>query len=187
MDLTAAADDKRRTDALVSVQLLDLRRYLGRHLIHHRLRQLPHILRRNRMLDHHNVLVSHLIFHAARELDMLRRVEIHQITLHDQLGNLIPRKRNHTVRDDTSISRHRNIGRSRTDIHERNIQESVILRNRHIDRRNRLQRHVCHGQSRHTDCRIQTVHNILRQERHDDILADPLCLMGFQAGERFII
>ena len=187
MDLTATADDKRRTDALVSVQLLDLRRYLGRHFIHHRLRQLPHILRWNRVLNHHDVLISHLIFHAARELNLLRRVEIHQITLHDQLGDLIPRKRNHTVCDDASVSRHGNIGCSRTDIHERNIQESVILRNRHIDRRNRLQRHVCHGQSRHANCCIQTVHNILRQERHDDVLADPLCLMGFQTGERFII
>ena len=73
------------------------------------------------MLDHHNILVGHLIVHTARELDLLRRVEIHQITLHDQLSDLIPCKRNHTVCDDASVSRHGNIGCSRTDIHERNI------------------------------------------------------------------
>ncbi len=142
MDFSAAADDKSCTDRLITVQLPDLIRDFRRHAVHKRECELPDFLRRNRVLDHHNILIGNFLRLSAAHLDMFCGLKIDKIMLYQHLRDLIPGERYHAVRDNTAVPGHGNIGGSRTDIHKRNIQQTEILRNRHIDRRDRLQRHV---------------------------------------------
>ena len=139
------------------------------------------------MLDKHDILVCNLILNATCQLNILRCLEVYQIVLHDQLGNLISRQRNHTVCNDTSISGNRDIGGTCADIYQGDIQQSIILRNCNIDSCNRLQGHVCHGKSCHSYCCIKSIYNILWQECNDNILTDTVCLMGLQTRKWLII
>ena len=73
------------------------------------------------MFDQHDIFICNLIRDTARKLDILRRLEIDQIILYDQLRNLIPRERNHTVSDNTSVPCHGNITCPRANIDKRDI------------------------------------------------------------------
>ena len=187
MYLSSSADNKSRADGLIAVHLLNLCGHLSGHRIHDRSSQLPHFLRGDGVLDQHDILVSNLVLSPAAQLDILCSLKIHEVILHDQLRDLIPRQRYHAVRDNAPIPRHRNIGGSSSDIHQGNVEQPKILRDRDVDRRDRLQRQIGHTKSRHSNCRIQTIHNVLRQEGHNHVLADLIRLVGLQIRERLIV
>ena len=139
------------------------------------------------MLDHHDIFVCDHLPGRTCKFDALCGLEIDQIMLHDQFCQFIPCKRNHAIGDDTSIFRDRNIRCSGSDIDQCDIQHTECFRDCNIDRRNRLQCHIGDVKTCLRHCGIQSVHNILRQECHDDILADHLCLMSLDVGISLLV
>ncbi len=113
---------------------------------------------------------------------MLRHLEIHQIVLDDHLRHLVPREGDHAVGDNTAVLRDADIGRSRPHIHEGNIQHAEVLRNRHVNGGDRLQRQVCHLKIRKPHRRVEPVYHVLRQKGHNDIGSHHLRLVPLQIG-----
>ncbi len=118
---------------------------------------------------------------------MLRHLKVDQIMLYDHFCQFVSGKRNHTVGNNAAVSRQRNIRRARADIHKRNVQHTEIFRNRHVDRGNRLQRHIRNRKSRKSDSHIQSVYNILRQKRHNNFFRNLIRLMALQIGKYFVV
>ena len=103
MDLSASADDKCRAHTLVAVELLNLFRYVSRHLIYQRLGKLPHLFCLNRMLQTHNVFKLDLIIYRSRQLDMLRHPKINEVMLYQHFRQLVSGKRDHAVGNNAAV------------------------------------------------------------------------------------
>ena len=95
--------------------------------------------------------------------------------------------RDHAVCDDAAVFCDGNIRCSGSDIHKRDIQHSKVLRDRYIDRRDRLECQIDYFKSREIHCGIKTVHDILREEGHNDIFRDRIRLMSLKIRKHLII
>ena len=139
------------------------------------------------MLDHHDIFVCDHFPGRTCKLDTLCGLEIDQIMLYDQFCQFIPCEWNHAIGNDASIFRDGNIRCSGSDIDQCDIQHTECFRDGNVNRCNRLQCHIGNFKTCLRHCRIQSVHNILRQKCHDDILTDDLCLMSFDVGINLLI
>ena len=100
--------------------------------------------------------------------------------LRDHLCQTVPCHWDHTVGDNAPVLRNGYIGGAGSYIHKRNIQHTVHLRNRNLNRRYGLQRQIHHIQSCQIYCPVQTVYHILRKKSSDDIRPDRPGPVSFQ-------
>ena len=121
MDFSAASYDKAGTDGLIAIQFYNLSGNLRCNLIYRRLHKIPDFLGRNCMGNAHDIFICHFLFCRRCKLHRLCRLKIHKEMLYNQFRQLISRIWNHSIRNNTSFSRHRNIGSSSSHINQCNI------------------------------------------------------------------
>ena len=102
-------------------------------------------------------------------LHLFRRSEIHQILPHDRLCHLITGNRSHGITGHAAAGTRRDIRRPGSDIHHDKIQKPQILRNRRIDRCDRLQCDADHLKTDLIHRGIETLHNLAGEKCGDQI------------------
>ena len=126
---------------------------------------------RDGLLQAHDIVKGHSRLRASLNLDLIRRMKVHQTILSNDFRQMISRFRNHSISNDRSFTRHANIGSPCSHVNQSHIEASELLGNRHANRRNRLQGQIRHMQPRPFTSRIQTVHHILWKKGGNDIHA----------------
>ena len=129
------------------------------------------------MFDSHNIFKCNLIFLCRIFLDLFCSRKIHQIFLNNHFCQLIACVRDHTVSCNASFFCDTDIGCTCTHIHKCNIQHTEILRNSHINCRNRLQCQIGNLKSRLFYSRIKSIYNVLRQEGNNNIFFNKIRFM----------
>ena len=135
----------------------------------------------------HDIFKSYHFFPVGGFFGFLSRLKISQIPLRDCFRDLVSCQRHHAKGNDAAFLNDRNIRRTGSYIDQCNIQKAEPLRNRHIDRRNRLQCQTCHMQSGILDRLIQSVYDFIRQKCCNHLHTDGQCHMFFDHLHRISI
>ncbi len=107
--------------------------------------------------------------------------------LHDNLGNGVSRHGYHAVGNNRSVLGYADIRRARAHVHQRNVQQAELFRDRHVDRGDRLERQVIHLKSGFVYRGVQAVNYLLRQEGCKNLRRNPAALMPVQIQNHGIV
>ncbi len=187
MNLATATYNEGCGNRFIAVKLLDLISYLGGHIFTDGLQKLPNLCCGNGVLQAHNILVGNFFLYGGINLDLLRNSKLHQVLVHNGLGQLVASQGDHAVGDDAAVASHANIGGAGTNIHKGDVEHAEVFWNGHVDCGNRLQGEICHMKTSALNRRIKAIDYILWQEGHDDILANFGGFVPFKAREQFAI
>ncbi len=184
---TAAAHHENSAHRSAAVEFLDLVGHLSCHVRDHIRRHFCDLVPADRLRQPHDILILYLFPAARIPFDLLRRGEIHQTVPCDHLRQAVARHRDHPVGNNAAVLRDGDIRSAGSYIHQRDIQHPVHLRDRHLNRRDRLQRQIDHVQPRQIHGLVQTVHHILRQKRGDQIRPDRFRPVALQVAHRIAV
>ena len=124
------------------------------------------------MVQPHNILIHNAFSLSRSELNLLRSRKIHQIFLHNGLGDLVPGHRSHSISCDASRSADCNVRGSRSDIRQGQIQKTNIFRYGRIDGCNGLQGNAGHLQTNFIHGGVQALHYLAGKKSGDQVHLD---------------
>ncbi len=183
----AAAAGKEHSRRYAAIDLLDFCRNLGAELFCCLVDTAHHFIIRNFLLEAQHVYKGDIGAFLQLGFYDFCRLEVNKVFLHNGLGHFISGNRCHSIANHAAIAARSNIRRPRANISKREVQKTKAFGYGSIDCRNRLQRDAGDFQTNFMHCGVQAFHHLARQECCNDIRADMLAMMVFQAGHHIIV
>ena len=184
---SAAAAGKEHCRRYAAIDLLDFRGNLGTELFCCLVNAAHYFIIRNFLLEAQHVNKGDIGAFLQLGFYDFCRLEINKVFLHYGFRHFISGNRRHSIANHAAIAACGDIRRPRADISKRKVQQAEAFGYRGIDCRNRLQRDAGNLQADFMHGGIQAFHHLARQKRCNDIRADMLAMMVFQAGHHVIV